>query len=39
MGNNGFVNVNISMDLNELSKSLWELYWQWHLLHTKAEIC
>ena len=37
MGNNGFVNVNISMDLNELSKSLWELYWQWHLLHAKAE--
>lgn len=37
MGNNGFVNVNISMDLNELSKSLWELYWQWHLLHPQAE--
>lgn len=37
MGNNGFVKLNISLDLNELSKSLWELYWQWHLLHPQAE--
>lgn len=37
MGNNGFVKLNISLDLNELSKSLWELYWQWTLLHPKAE--
>ena len=37
MGNNGFVKLNISLDLNELSKSLWELYWQWHLLYPQAE--
>ena len=37
MNNSGFVNVNISMDLNGLSKSLWEMYWQWTLLHPKAE--
>ena len=37
MGNNGFVKLIISLDLNELSKSLWELYWQWHLLHPQAE--
>lgn len=37
MRNNGFVNVKITMDLNELSKSLWELYSQWHLLHPQAE--
>lgn len=37
MENNGFVKLNISLDLNELSKSLWELYWQWHLLHPQAE--
>lgn len=31
------VEFDISLDLNELSKSLWELYWQWHLLHPQAE--
>lgn len=31
------VEFETSLDLNELSKSLWELYWQWHLLHPQAE--
>lgn len=37
MNNSGFVNVEVSIDLNDLSKSLWELYWQWHLLHPQSE--
>lgn len=37
MNNSGSVNVEFSIDLKALSKSLWELYWQWHLLHPKAK--
>lgn len=37
MENNGFVKLNISLDLNELSKALWEMFGEWRLLHPQAE--
>lgn len=37
MENNDTVNLKIPIDLNAISKSLWELYWQWHLLHPQTE--
>lgn len=37
MDNSSYVYLKISMDLNDLSRSLWELYWQWHLLHPQTE--
>lgn len=37
MENNGFVKLNISLDLNELSKALWEIFGEWRLLYPQAE--
>lgn len=37
MENNGFVKLKISLDLNELSKALWEIFGEWRLLYPQAE--
>lgn len=37
MENNGFVKLNILLDLNELSKALWEIFGEWRLLYPQAE--